>query len=100
MTREELIYICESAIVHVAWWRNRDTPRSQSQIGECWALLKAECNYRILTDGDVKTDERTIWIEIEHPVFGTFDLAGRMEKSTFYLPTKQRLAASSGSDWY
>jgi len=53
-TREELIALCEAALVPESEWRNRDSAGAQRQIGEAWALLRAGCPYRILpgTDDD------------------------------------------------
>lgn len=102
-TREDLIAICEKAIVPEAQWRNRDTPRSQERVGTAWALLKAGCDWRIAEDMyDKRPAERehTIWIQIEYPGFGTFDWEGPEEDELFYLPTEKRLAERVGGDWY
>ena len=45
--REKLIKICEKAIVDISKWSNRDSPSAQINIGKCWALLKAGCEYNL-----------------------------------------------------
>ena len=105
-TREDLIAICERAIVPVEEWSNRDSPRSHERLGTAWALLKAGCDWRIAEDMYDRSKEReeTIWIRIEYPGFDAFEY-GRSDKSTwddelFYLPTVERLDRRAGSDWY
>ena len=99
-SREDLIDICERAIVPHENWRNRDTPSAQEGIGKAWAFLKAGCVFRVLTEGSLASDDRTIWIEIDHDDFGTRDWGGPGETEMFYLPTDARLAAVNGKDWY
>ena len=101
-TRAELIRLCRDAIVHVKRWRNRDTPITHAQLGVCWALLTADCEFFVHTGtGDCKTDERTIWLTITRPTFSTFEYGGGYEKSeSYYLPTPQRLKESEHKDWY
>jgi hypothetical protein len=102
-TREDLIAICEKAIVPVSKWSNRDTPQSQEGIGKVWVLLKTGCPFTVIYEEDspgVITNERTIWLRITSPVFSTFD-SGRPEyEELFYLPTLTRIEACSGEDWY
>lgn len=105
MLHEELIRICEDAIVQREQWRDRDTPETQHQVGVCWALLRAGCSYRVRAApecwGDsCVTDDETIWLEITAPNFGTFDWGGSPETETFYLPTRSRLEERRGQDWY
>ena len=105
MNREQLIKLCEAAIIQVDDWSNRDTPNSQESIGICWALLKAGCEFEILVADDANpnevcvTDSQTIWLKITRPSFGTFDNNGPQRTDTFYLPTQERLNNSHG-DWY
>ena len=70
--RAALIKICEDAIVPETQWRNRDSSDAQQQIGQAWALLRAGCEYQVLTEGDLKTDGSTVWVEITHAGFGFF----------------------------
>lgn len=98
--REDLIFICQKAIVPVEDWWNRDSPEAQIQIGKCWALLKAGCPFVILTEGGLSSYDNTIWVEIEHPDFSTFVTGSRPVNETFYLPTPKRLKERKGQDWY
>jgi hypothetical protein len=100
-TREDLIKICEMAIVSENKWRNRDSASSQRKIGEIWALLKAGCDFKILTDKNNYscTDDQIIWIEIVYDGFSTFEGMGK-EKDVFYMPTREGLLAVNGGDWY
>ena len=107
MTREELIRICEDAVVPLPQWRNRDTPGAQEQLGLCWVLLKAGCGFRVMTannscsDSPCITNDRTLWLEIEWPTFSTFEWGhGHEQDKNFYLPTRQRLEDAKGGDWY
>lgn len=97
MNREDLISLCERGIVNKDSWGNRDSASAHRQLGECWALLKANCDFRLLSEGHLVTDEYTIWIEITYPGFAYCE-GGAMEKRTFYLPTDLRL--ERGGDWY
>ena len=93
LTREELISICVAAEVPVTAWRDRDTPTAQRQVGECWALLRAGCDFTVREEKWL-----TIWVDITHPTFGTFDHDAPPETTLFYLPTIERL--QPGRDWY
>lgn len=89
-TRQELIYICERAVVPANKWRNRDTPDAQSGVGQCFMALKRGDDFMVIASGnsadDCVTDERTIWVTIGD--------------DRFYLPTPKRLDESVGGDWY
>lgn len=95
MERIELIKICENAVVDESEWRNRDTASAQRQLGECWALLKAGCNYTV-------TDRRTdvIWLDVYFDGFMTKDAGASKDSESFYLPTFEDLKRVNGSDWY
>lgn len=102
MTTEELIALCEAAIVPVDKWHDRDSAQSQIKIGQAFALLKAGAEWR--ESDDPKTDENTVWIEITYPGFWAFE-EGRndrehWETEYFYIPTAKRLADREGKDWY
>ena len=97
--RKELISICEKAIIDQKLWGNRDSSTAQRQVGECWALLKAGCNYEILTKGNLKTNDKTIWVKITFNGFDFFE-GGKVETEIFYLPTNTRLNKTNGRDWY
>ena len=99
LTREYLIDLCERSIVPVEKWYNRDTPHTQEKVGLAWVLLKSGCEWRAAKDP--KSDKNTIWIEIFHPDFRTFEEdRDYREKCLFYLPTESRLERSKGGDWY
>ncbi|TAK59544.1 hypothetical protein [Methylobacter sp.] len=107
-SREQLIDICERAIVPHGRWSNRDTPHSQRDVGQAWAYLKAGCVYKVKTKENntvagsaCNTDEHTIWIEIIHKSFASMeDDEVQLERTTFYLPTLKRLESYDGRDWY
>lgn len=104
-SREQLIAICELAIVQETNWRNRDSAKSQIGIGTAWALLSAGCEFTVLTgqkhEYGLKTDHETIWIDITYRGFQAFELGDEaMESDTFYLPTMRRLKESGEGDWY
>lgn len=96
-TRKDLIKICKKSFVNQKLWKNRDTAEAQQKAGSCLALLSAGCDFKILTEGDLKTDDQTIWLEIYFEGFASFE-GGSLEEETFYLPTELRL--SDGGDWY
>ncbi|MBW4706161.1 hypothetical protein KX928_00005 [Roseobacter sp. YSTF-M11] len=99
-TREELINICEKAIVHLDSWRDRDSSEAQRQVGDAWALLKSGCPYKVLTKGDLQTDEKTIWIEHTFTDFSGFEHGTPFnEIETLYLRTPKRLENVAGADW-
>ena len=99
-TRKELIEICESAFVKEKDWTNRDSESAQCQLGECYALLKAGCKYKISYKDDIcKTDSETIWIYIYSHGFMYFE-EGIEEEHFYYLPTMKRLKERQGKDWY
>lgn len=112
-TREELIAICERAVVPMEQWGNRDSDSAQTQLGQTWAYLRAGVPFKVCVAPDgstdshyLATDERTIWVlfyDIEG--FGYFERGGdepddgkRTEMS--YLPTPARLDERAGRDWY
>lgn len=110
-TREELIKICERAFVPQHQWRNRDSASSQISLGSCYALLKAGCEFDVLTTSDgngCSTDDQTIWLQFYVHDFCWFEAGfeegeSRGSKSydyQFYIPTPERLAANKRKDWY
>jgi hypothetical protein len=98
-SREDLLSLCSGGIVPESSWRNRDSAGSQQQLGEAWALLSAGCRFDVLQSGLLKTDEKTVWIEIEFKGFGYFE-QGEISAETYYIPTRERLIAAKGEDWY
>lgn len=107
-TREELIAICEQAVVPRNKWRDRDTPGTHEKLGLCWVMLKAGLPFSIhppatsQSDRGCFTDERTIWLSVEWPSFSDFEYGTGMNENsdTFYLPTPARLSQANGGDWY
>lgn len=94
-TLEELIDICEKAFVKESDWKNRDTEEAQCQLGECYALLKAGCEFEIKEE----TDDKTIWLVVYSKGFMYFE-GGNKEEHEYYLPTYKRLESAEGKDWY
>lgn len=99
-TRDELLEICEKAFVHTDRWHDRDSHYAQCQLGECYALLKDGCEFKVLYDDDLKTDDHTIWVTITSTGFAWFEYDGAMEEDVYYLPTLKRLEDADGWDWY
>lgn len=100
-TRDDLIAICERAVVPHERWSDRDTDSAQRGVGKAWAYLRAGCEFRVIYDDNIcGTDDRTIWVEITHDNFGVLDWGGPQETDRFYLPTPARLDATAGRDWY
>ncbi len=108
-TRKELIAICESAFVPEIKWNDRDSESAQCQLGECYALLKAGCDFEIIYEDDIcGTDENTIWLYVYSHGFSWFESFNKpnertrdeMEEHHYYLPTIKRLKEANGNDWY
>lgn len=112
----ELIKICEAAVVSQNKWEDRDSAAAQIQVGKCLALLRAGCKFEVKTKENSKpkdscvSDDHTIWLEFWVKDFKWFDLLDQDEETypdgcqdsdyTFYLPTKKRLNETKGGDWY
>ena len=116
-TREDLITLCERAIVPEKWWMNRDTASMHINIGEAWALLKAGCDFTVITQenaevlkgGSCVTDDDTIWLYIYATGFKWFEdiwaendeeRASSKDQYLHYIPTAKRLDEVDGGDWY
>jgi hypothetical protein len=104
-TRDELVDICERAVVPYEKWHDRDSAAAHEQLGRAWVLLKAGCDFRVITRPQIEgsrcvTDDHTIWVEVAWPGFETVDYGGNWEDETFYLPTSTRLDQRDGRDWY
>lgn len=102
MNREDLIALCERAVVPVEDWRDRDSADAQKQVGEALALLRAGAEFSLASDP--KQTEDTIWIHCYYPGFNAFEY-GRGERANwesdlFYIPTAARLDRVGGKDWY
>ena len=97
-TREELVDLCDRAIVPQARWHDRDSADAQRQVGALRALLLAGCEYG--PNERLKSDELTIWVEVTYEGFAFHDWGGPANTKTYYLPTAARLAEREGQDWY
>jgi len=126
MEREELIKICEDAVVPYTKWGDRDSYSAQCNISDIHGLLSVGAEYNI----GGETNEDTIWIifknitdKQEHdytrhllPIDGLEDYFGEggHESEIFdggginiggaylggYMPTRKRLEEVDGEDWY
>lgn len=106
ISREDLVQLCTDGVVPQEKWRNRDTSGAQRQLGEARALLAAGCDFFVLHGTgthSLRTDENTIWVSIEWHGFEHFEYGADShltENDTFYIPTRARLDAANGGDWY
>ena len=97
MTREELVAICEAAIVPESKRDNSDSAAALKQLGICLVLLKAGCEFHERVEG------RTIWVHVYAKGFEAFEYGNNpksYDSDTFYLPTRERLDRAAGGDWY
>lgn len=100
-TREDLLKICEQAFVPEDKWHDRDGEHSQCKLGECYALLKAGCDFEVIYEDDLcATNDHTIWLYVYSKGFSWFDWGGELEKHHYYLPTQKILDEANGGDWY
>lgn len=107
-TREDLLKICEQAFVPESKWHDRDSESSQCKLGECYALLRAGCDFKVTyedEDNMCVTDENTIWLYVYSKGFCWFESYGEdrddyKEKYHYYLPTQKRLDETKDKDWY
>lgn len=107
-TREELVAICERAVVPVEKWTNRDSSGAQHGVGVAWVMLKAGADFYINPARPgvrgCHTDDDTIWIDIYWPGFQAFEYGrsdhANWEDASVYLPTPARLDRADGDDWY
>lgn len=100
-TRSELIDLCEKAIVNIKNWSDRDSAEAQRQIGDGWALLKSGCPFTVLSEGNLITDNTTIWIEHRFTDFMGYECdCAENATETSYIPTQSRLDEAKGTDWY
>ncbi len=106
-TRKDLLRIIERSWLSEKKWKDRDSGKSQIQLGSLYALLKAGSKFKILYQKKkhgLKTNDDTIWIEVSYMGFTSFDWCdeeeGAVDMDTFYLPTEKRLGEAKGKDWY
>ncbi len=99
-TKEDLLLMCDRALVTQDKWSDRDSHSSQVKVGELRQLLLCGCEFKILIGvGSCTTDEDTIWIEVKSKGFQYFEV-GEWEEETYYLPTEKRLEENKDGDWY
>lgn len=97
-TREQLVELCDSAVVAEKRWTNRDSAGAQRQIGELRSLLLAGCEFTI----EEAPRLGSWWVEVQYKGFDYFE-EGTMSVGSFYVPTAERLAKSVEiitKDWY
>lgn len=113
-TREELIALCEKAIVPQDKWSNRDSESAQQNIGRCCQLLKCGCKFQILTKENHPnycSDEETWKLHFWVHNFNWFENYTSDENDgyrsgsdgkllTFFIPTNKALKKANGDDWY
>lgn len=127
-SREELISICEAAVVHCTDWCNRDSFGAQNQLNDIYEGLTAGFEYEIT---EVDKINGTIWInfislpgvyprncqyldtcsledyfetcdpERETEMFNNSGIDwGSTGWKGGYLPTREKLIIFEGDDWY
>lgn len=134
MDRDELIKLCQDAVVHHSKWCDRDSYSAQRGIQSIYRGLTAGLEFKILTKDispDYYSNDRTIIIEFIQPIdfkklangeyleissieeyfeecdpehfTEMFNGSGIDFHSSFtcsYMPTRERLIACDGLDWY
>lgn len=99
ITREHLLALCERGFVNEDHWHDRDSSRAHRQLGECYALLRAGCEFWV--EPEVK--HHAHWVHVHYYGFDSFEYGRNevpKESDSFYVPTAESLAASAGRDWY
>lgn len=78
MNREELIALCERAVVPVEQWSDRDSADAQKQVGEALVLLRAGVEFTLQ-----ERTKDTLWVRCYYPGFTAFEY-GRGERANLY----------------
>ncbi len=107
--RKFLIKHLDDAIVPYEKWRNRDTPAAQEGQARMRMLLKAWCDFKLMSDYrvEVKQDEVDKFLETDEQwtmyisIF-YYSFEDNWEWHTSYTPTPKRLAEvkAQNRDWY
>lgn len=103
-TRDELLGICRDAFLPQEKWSDRDTARCQQQLGELYALLMAGCEFSVQPGHrgmmlDVRVEFRGFgWFEGGFDPYEDRDIY--LDHEDYYAPTRERLDAVAGGDWY
>ena len=113
MERKDLIKLCEKSIVKQEHWGDRDSSAAHKKVGKLWALLKAGCKFRVITeenktkeDREMISDNYTLWVEVIYRGFTYFEHHDEeydkeddyTDKRTYYLPHPSRI--KKDKDWY
>jgi len=125
-TKNDLISLCERAVVPCEDWRDRDSASAQNGLYEIYIRLNADIPYTYRVE-----NEETIWISFEKPtdeqleniskynlcVDTVDDYRERVSNDpdyemfypgfydiedafSTYMPTEKRLLSVDGEDWY
>ena len=99
ISREDLLQICADALVPQEKWHDRDSASAQRQLGECFILLSAGCDYTVREGA-----QNMLWVHVFYNGFSSFEY-GRtdprnQDDEEFYVPTRERLDRNKGGDWY
>lgn len=100
-SREELVALCERAIVPESKWGNRDSAAAHRQLGEALALLRAGCDFMVRPSSNYHADK--IWqVSVFYRGFDFFEYGDDryLKQDSFYVPTAERLDQVAGDDWY
>jgi len=126
-TKEELISLCERAVVPCEEWQDRDSAIAQSNVYDIYERLVCDIPYTL------RVEESTIWIDFEKPdeeglkrlhsphmvlniesvedyrekvdpeyedeMFEPYPISYE-EQDSGYLPTEKRLSEGNSEDWY
>lgn len=71
MKREDLIKLCEDAVVHHSKWEDRDSYLCQQSIQSIYKGLTAGLDFVVVTkekDNDYHSDDDTLLIRFPHPI--------------------------------
>lgn len=85
MEREELIKICEDAVVHHTKWEDRDSYLAQREIQSIHKGLTAGLEFKIITkedDPNYHSDEHTLIIKFFKPILDTIENVPELEISS------------------
>ena len=97
LDRATLLDLCERGFSPQASWHDRDSSSAHRQLGECYALLKAGCDFSVAPAEKYGSH----WVRIAYRGFASFEWGeGHEDSEEFYVPTAERLDRAAGRDWY
>ena len=127
MTREELLKICEDAVVKCELWHDRDSCVTQYRLNTIYSFLKVGAEFTTevdknqtiwvtvkTTDEIIKLFEKELGLPIDtiddyrtivDPEYST-EMFSKDSPDDYddeyrtYLPTREKLTAVEGKDWY